>query len=258
MLEKADSLRTAIRGHEALVRIFPDKEALSLAAAEYLIGAVETTLQEQDAFSLALTGGSSPNRLYELLAGPCRDRIPWDQLHLFWGDDRYVPRDDPASNQGAAFRQFIDHVPIPAEQVYPMPVDISPAEAAAAAYQETLLDFFDGAPPTFDLVLLGLGGDGHIASLFPENHPERSLTSVDEATWVQAILAPARVSPRSRLTLSLPAINWSRRVLFIVHGAQKQEAVRKIVREPNGTLPGAYVHARRQLCWYVDKAAWGV
>lgn len=257
MSEQPNQLRAEIRGHEALVRIFADKEALSHAAAEYLVAVIKDTLEEQDYFSLALTGGSSPGRLYELLAGPYSERIPWAQIHLFWGDDRYVPRDDPDSNQGAAFRDFIDHIPIPAAQVYPIPVDIAPAEAAAAAYQETILDFFDGAPPTFDLVLLGLGGDGHVASLFPENHPETSLATVDSAQWVQAVMAPERVSPRPRITLTLPAINWARRVLFIVPGAQKEDAVRQIVREPNGTLPGAYVHARRQLCWFVDEAAWG-
>ena len=247
---------TTIRGHEAQIRLFPEKEALSHAAVAYLLEALEATLAAQDRFSLVLTGGSSPLRMYELLATEYRERVPWQQVDLFWGDDRYVAPDDPDSNQGAAFEAFIDQVPIPAANVYPMPTGTRPAEAAARAYEQTIKAYFGDQPPRFDLILLGLGPDGHVASLFHENHPERQLEKPDATPWVEAIMAPERVSPRPRLTMTFPLINQARRVLFIVPGAAKRDAVAQIVKSPEGTLPGAYVQAQDERVWYIDAEAW--
>lgn len=248
---------TTIRGHDAHVHLFPDREALSHAAVEYLLDAIEATLASQERFSFVLTGGSSPLRMYELLATDFRDRIPWDRVDLFWGDDRYVAPDDPSSNQGVAFETLIDYVPISDANVYPMPTGTKPAEAAAQQYAETIKGYFGNQPPSFDLILLGLGPDGHLASLFPENHPERQLNNPEEVPWVEAIMAPERVSPRPRLTMTFPLINQAKRVLFIVPGAAKQDAVANIVKSGEASLPGAYVNAQDNLTWYIDADAWG-
>jgi 6-phosphogluconolactonase len=252
----ANALRVPIRGYPADVRRFANLERLSHAAAAYVLAAAETTLETRDRFSLVLTGGSSPLRLYELFADVYRTRLPWDRIHLFWSDERYVPRGNPESNQGAAYDAFIGQVPIPAEQVHALPTKIAPPAQAAEVYEETLQRFF-GGPPAFDLALLGLGEDGHVASLFPHHHPERQLEQPDASSWVEVTEAPPDQEPRQRLSLTLPALNRARRVLFLVHGARKREAVRAVLRTPDSTLPAAYVHPQDELAWYVDAAAWG-
>lgn len=248
--------RVRIRDYPADVRRFANLERLSHAAAAYVLAAMETTLETRDRFSLVLAGGSSPLRLYELFADTYRARMPWAHVHLFWGDDRYVPRGHPDSNQGAAYDAFISQAPIPAEQVHAMPTKIAPPAQAAEVYEETIRRFFGGGPPAFDLVLLGLGTDGHTASLFPHLHPEQHLQQPD-APWVQAVEAPPGVEPRQRLTLTLPALNHARRALFLVSGTSKRDAVHTVLRTPDPTLPAAYVHPQDELVWYVDDAAWG-
>lgn len=249
--------RVTIQGAEAHVRVFPDLEPLSHAAAAYCLAALETELEAgRERLSLVLAGGSSPRRLYELLGTTYRERVPWERLHLFWGDDRLVPRDHEHSNQGAAYRDFIDRVSIPPENVHPMPTT-EPPEEAAAHYEQTLQAFFDGGPPAFDLVLLGLGGDGHTASLFPEHEPTRHVGD-PEAPLVEAVPPPDAMKPAvGRLTLTLPALGHAKRILFLVAGASKQDAVEQILRSPDPMLPAAYAHAQDELAWYLTEDAWG-
>jgi len=237
-----------------LIRVFPDREALSQAAAERLVEVVEAVLAEKDRVALALAGGSTPRRLYELLAEAYRDRLPWDRLALFWGDERFVPADHPASNYRMAADALLRHVPLPPDHVFPIPTQAASPDAAADAYDATLHSFFDTSKPAFDLTLLGLGDDGHTASLFPEDLPH---THDDPARWVEAVVAPLRYEIRPRITLTLPALNASRHVFFLVAGEGKREVLRAVLDQADPTLPAAHVRAREQLTWFVDEAAFG-
>lgn len=234
------------------ILLFPDLEDLSRATAERLIKVMQATLVEQKRFTLALSGGSTPRRLYELLAGPYRDRIDWARTYLFWGDERFVPLDDSESNYRMAREALVDHVPIPPDHVFPIPTDGASPKHAAEAYAATLHAFF-GDAPAFDVMLLGIGADGHTASLFPENHPERALQQA--TAWVEAVKAPPRYATTVRLTMTLPLINRSRHIFIQVAGASKHDALRTILNDPDATLPAAYVRARDELVWFVDEAA---
>ncbi|MDX1548232.1 MAG: 6-phosphogluconolactonase [Rhodothermales bacterium] len=229
------------------VRILPDGEALGRAAAEAVAAALADAAARQDRVTLALAGGSTPRRLYELLAGPFRDALPWDRLHIFWGDERLVPPDDEASNYAMAREALLRHVPLPPGQIHPIPTD---RPAAAAAYTATLRQTFGDEGPTFDLALLGLGDDGHTASLFPGG-------PLPDAPWAAAVTAPARYAVRDRITLTLPALCRARRVFFLVSGEEKRAALHRVLDDADPTLPATHVRARETVTWFVDQAAAG-
>lgn len=203
----------------AVVYPYPDMKSLSRGAAEILVAQANATVARRGRFSLVLSGGKTPLLLYRLLAGEYANRIPWLRLHIYWGDERYVPPDDPRSNFGTAREALLDHVPIPPENIHPIPTDLPQPEDAARAYEATLRTQFPGVWPTFDLMLLGLGADGHTASLFPGSpalkEPER---------WAVAVQAPA--APPERLTVTMPVINHARQVYFLVSGIEKTKALR--------------------------------
>ena len=237
----------------ANVHIFPDREALSHAAAKRLAEVVEAVLAEKDRVALALAGGSTPRRLYEILAETYRDRLPWNRLALFWSDERFVPADHPASNYRMAADALLRHVPLPPDHVFPIPTDAASPTHTADAYEASLRAFFNTPEPTFDLTLLGLGDDGHTASLFPEDRPHTR----HSARWVEAVVAPPRYEIRPRITLTLSAINASRHVFFLVAGAGKREVLHAVLDQTDPTLPAAHVRAREHLTWLVDEAAFG-
>ncbi len=237
------------------LHIFPDVKALSQAAARRLVGRIKTTLATQASFSLVLAGGSTPGVLYQLLASEYREQIPWAQLHLFWGDERYVPPADPRSNYCMARETLLGHVPVPKENLHPMPTEFPEAEEAAVAYESLLRSCFPDAWPRFDLVLLGMGPDGHTASLFPNLH------ALDEQErWVVASRAP--VEPVQRLTLTLPVLNHAAQVYFLVAGAEKSGALRRaLAGKTDGSdnwklCPVAAVQPMQgAITWWVDQAA---
>lgn len=239
------------------VLVFSDREALSRTAAERLAEVVEATLATKSRVAIALAGGSTPRRLYELLAETHRDRLPWDRIYLFWGDERFVPADHPASNYRMAHDALLRHVPLPPDHVFPIPTDAASPAQAADAYTATLRHFFDNSEPAFDLTLLGLGDDGHTASLFPENTPQTALTEGDAGPQVEAVVAPPRYEIRPRITLTLPAINASRHVFFLVAGEGKRDVLHTVLHDADSTLPAAFVRAQETLTWLVDKAAYG-
>lgn len=235
------------------VRTLADLEALSAAAADALLALVTNVLDKQERFTLALAGGSTPRRLYQLLAGAYRDRLPWHRLHLFWGDERFVPPEHPESNFGMVRNALLQHVPLPPGQIHPFPTDTPSPEAAADAYEATLRDLLGTSGQTFDLTLLGLGSDGHTASLFPENEPYPP----DSARWAAAVTAPPSYAVQSRLTLTLPALNASRHIFFLVAGREKREALHAVLDGTDSSLPAAHVRAGDTLTWFVDEAALG-
>ncbi|WP_263785246.1 6-phosphogluconolactonase [Salinibacter grassmerensis] len=237
----------------SVVHRFPDLEALSRAAAQDLTADIRETLRSQDRYALALAGGSTPRRLYELLAAEAEAPLPWSQIHLFWGDERVVPLDHPDSNARMATDALIDAVPIPADQVHPMPTHLDSPDAAATAYTETLRRHFPDRSTTFDTILLGLGGDGHTASLFPETGTPEQRRADEE--WVRPVTAPPRHEISRRLTCTLPVLNGARRAVFLVAGEGKEDALTRVLDRDDSSLPAAQVRPRATLLWYVDAAA---
>ena len=234
----------------ASVHPFDDLEALSRAAARALATDVQAVLDTQDRYTLALAGGSTPARLYELLASGAEGPLPWDRIHLFWGDERYVPLSDERSNAHMARRTLIENISIPDGNVHPIPTHEASADAAAAAYEGTLRQFFSAWSDTFDAVLLGLGGDGHTASLFPETP---ALGATDD--WVRVVEAPPRHDVPTRLTCTLPVINGARRAIFLVAGKGKRAALRRVLDDRDPALPATHIRPRAHVDWFVDRAA---
>jgi 6-phosphogluconolactonase len=229
------------------IEIFRNAGALAAGVADWLMSQSQ---QSYGDFRLVLSGGSTPRALYELLgARPRRDDFPWPRLQLFWGDERFVPHNDPASNFGMALTAFLLDVPIRRDHVYAIPTDGTPADAAAR-YEATLRQIraADGDNPTrpmFDVVLLGLGADGHTASLFPDS------AALDEQEhWV----VPVENQPMPRITLTYPAIANSRHVAFLVTGQEKQKAAMGAIARDRA-LPAGRVTSEGEVVWFLDRAA---
>jgi 6-phosphogluconolactonase len=232
------------------VRIFPDAQALSAAAAAWVADEVAGSVRARGRASFVLSGGSTPRPLYELLAGRFTDRIPWTNVHVFWSDERYVPHDDPLSNYRMAREALLDRVGIPAVQVYPMPTHFPEPEAAARDYEIAVARYFADTSPVFDVMLLGIGADGHTASVFPGS---AALTS---GRIVEAVSAPAE--PPTRLTLTLPVIAGARRIGVLVSGASKAAALAAALGG-HSKLPAAVLaRTAPAAVWWVDRDARGM
>lgn len=233
--------------------MLPDAPALFRAAAEEVSVAAQEAIAQQGRFTIALSGGHTPRGLYSLLAtDKGRPPIVWRQVHVFWGDERHVPPDHPDSNYRMARETLLDHVALPQANVHRIPAEEPDADRAAARYEEELRRFFrlDGASlPRFDLVLLGLGAEGHTASLFP------GTAALDEtARLVVAAHVPALGT--DRITLTLPVLNHAACVLFLVAGSEKAAAVHTVLEQPGGTpLPAQRVRPAGRLIWLLDAAA---
>lgn len=230
---------------------FADLETLSRAAARALVEDIQSRLAVQDRYTLALAGGSTPQRLYERLGAEAAGPLPWERLHLFWGDERYVPPTDPRSNHRLVQRTLLADAPCPAANVHPIPTDRTPPETAAAAYEQTLRRFFADRGATFDTVLLGLGADAHTASLFPETP---ALGQTDD--WVRVVEAPPRHDVSTRISCTLPVLNGARQAIFLAAGPRKRAAVHRVLNERDKSLPATHVQPRSQLDWYLDRACW--
>ncbi len=242
-------------GSGGAVRVVADPAALAAAAAAEVGAAARAAVGARGRFTVALAGGSTPLGLYRVLA--TRDGaadLPWPAVHFFWGDERHVPPDHPDSNYGAARAALLDRVPVPAENIHRIPAELADAEAAACAYEEELRRSFsppEGQPPRFDLVLLGLGADGHTASLFPG-----SAALGERERWV---VAPRieKLAAR-RITLTLPVLNAAARVLFLVSGQDKAGALREVLAGPRRPrkLPAQAVEPHDgEVNWIVDREA---
>lgn len=230
-------------------RLFPDAEATARAAAEHLVALVEDGPSRR--LAVSLSGGSTPRRLYEILAGPdFRDRLPWDRIDWFFGDDRVVPHHDPLSNVCLVRDAF--GAAMPEARIHPMPTEAG-KEAGAAAYAGTLRAFYgsdhlDPKRPLFDLVLLGLGADGHTASLFPGK------PAVNERdAWVVAVPEAGMEPFVPRISLTFPALASSRSVLFLVNGAGKRDPLSRLAAGED--LPAGRAWSVGALNWYIDRAA---
>lgn len=241
------------------IRIFDTETELSRAAADLAAEQAKEAVSRTGRFTLVLSGGRTPQGLYEQLALPeYTERIPWKRTHIFWADERCVPPTHPDSNFGQAEKAFLSQAPIPLDHIHRMPGEAARPEEAAARYEQTLRDFFGAKPgdmcPGFDLVILGVGADGHTASLFPDGP-----AVVEARPWVTPSPAPDGAQPPvTRLTLTLPVINASRFVLVLAVGAEKQAIVQQVAHDPFGAsrhYPAARVMPRGELAWFVDAAA---
>jgi len=230
------------------IEVLVDREALVLRAQELVEARITQAIADRGLATLVLSGGSTPKPLYEALA---KQPLPWDKIHIFWGDERYVPADHPDSNQQMARSAWLDQVPFPAENLHPMPTDDPDPAHAAQRYQIRLQKFFQQSSkelPQFDLILLGMGDDGHTASLFP-NTPVLK----EQTDWVGV----GNKEGQPRLTLTAPIINQARCVMFLVSGASKQAALAKVFAPEGNAIqyPARMIQPKGELLWLLDEAA---
>jgi 6-phosphogluconolactonase len=243
---------------EVVVRA--DARAIAQEAAGRVVISARQALAARGRFTLVLAGGSTPALLYHLLAAPeCIARVDWPRVEVYFGDERCVPPDHEWSNYAMARRTLLDRVPIPPQNIYRMPGELSSGEAAAA-YAATIEAAFAGeerAAPRFELILLGMGDDGHTASLFPGMPVLQKRDA-----WVAGTPVPEYVRPQvARVTLTLPVLNAAREVFFLVTGQAKAEPVRRVLRDAqhdsvSAALPAAQVRPRDgELIWLLDEPA---
>lgn len=228
--------------------ICPDRDALTAQALMLIQKRVFAAIDQQGRVTLALAGGSTPKQLYERIA---TQAWPWHQIHLFWGDERFVPHDHPDSNYAMTRTAWLDRVAIPAANIHPIPTVPLTPPAAADAYEQELQSFFGLKPgefPVFDVILLGMGEDGHTASLFPHT---AALQVCDRAVTV------GQKGDEPRITLTIPTLNFGRCVIFLVAGANKATAYRHVTSpQPDGEqYPAALIKPQAgELWWLVESS----
>ncbi len=224
------------------------------AAADEIIRNATAAIAQRGRFTIALAGGSTPRNLYTLIAANASTTLPWDQMFFFWGDERHVPPDDAESNYRMALETMFSKVPVPAANIFRIPSENPDAAAGAEAYEETLRKFFAvkaGEFPRFDLILLGMGPDGHTASLFPETAALQEKSRLVVANWVEKLKT-------SRITLTLPVLNAARCVAFLVSGTDKAAVLHEVLEgnAPGEKYPSKLVQPTDgKLIWFVDRAA---
>ncbi len=212
--------------------------------AHALVSTIRQALASQERFHLVLSGGTTPRALYAYLATPEMQKgVAWERVHLWWGDERYVPPTDSRSNFRMAYEAWLAHGAVPRENWHPMPTDCAEPEACAQRYEAELRQIWGDALPAFDLTLLGLGEDGHTASLFPGNSALH-----ETKRWVAVGHAPTE--PRIRLTLTFPVLNASQRVWFLVAGESKRPVLER-VWQGDPALPASRIQPVGELRWWV-------
>jgi 6-phosphogluconolactonase len=236
------------------IRVLTTPQELFEAAAEEVVHAAKEAVAQRGRFTIALPGGSTPKNLFNLLATNARTVLPWDRTFFFWGDERHVPPTDPDSNYRMAEETMLSKIPVAAGNVFRIPAENPDASAAAEAYEQTLRKFFQLGPgevPIFDLILLGMGPDGHTASLFPGSAGLQEKSRLVIANWVDKLKT-------SRLTLTLPVLNAARCVTFLVSGTDKAAMLKTVLEEdaPAEQYPSKLIRPNNgKLIWLVDRAA---
>jgi len=232
------------------IKIVPDAVTLAREAAQEFHRLAETAVQERGRFSVALSGGNTPRSVYSLLASEHK-QLPWDRIHIFFGDERHVPPDHPDSNFRMASESLLSKVPIPEQNIHRIHAELE-AEAAATEYDQQLRDFFhlvNNDWPRFDLIFLGIGEDGHTASLFPGSKALSEESSRVAANWVEKFKT-------FRITLTFPVLNHAAEVVFLVSSASKAQILSEILQPGSQTYPAQSVHPENgRLLWLVDEDA---
>lgn len=233
------------------IHIYKNADELSNAVAEWIATYIQSVLQKSDRFTIALSGGSTPQKLHTILAAtPYREKIDWDKIHFFWGDERAVPFTDDRNNARMAYDTLLDHLSVPAEHIHVMRTDIDP-QASASEYEKILHSYFDETPTSFDLVLLGMGDDGHTLSLFPGTeivHEQRA--------WAKAFFLEAQ--DMYRISLTAPIVNKSASVAFLAAGKNKSKTLQQVLEgahQPD-LYPSQMIKPDKgEVHWFVDEAA---
>lgn len=236
------------------IRVLPTPQELFAAAAEEVVRLANQAVAERGRFAIALSGGSTPKSLYNLLATNARSTLPWDHTYFFWSDERHVAPNNPDSNYRMANEAMLSKVPVPPANIYRVPAENPDAAAVAEAYEVSIRKFFQLQPgqlPRFDLILLGLGPDGHTASLFPGTAGLQEKSRLVIANLVEKLRT-------HRLTFTLPVINAARCVAFLVSGTDKATVLRSVLEEsvPGEQYPAKLVEpSDGNLIWFLDRAA---
>ncbi len=232
------------------IKIVPDAMTLARTAAQQFHRVAEAAVQERGRFSVALSGGNTPRSVYSLLASEHKE-LPWDRIHIFFGDERHVPPDHPDSNFRMASESLLSKVPIPEKNIHRIHAELD-AEAAADEYEQELVNFFylrNHDWPRFDLIFLGLGEDGHTASLFPESKALAETSRRVAANWVEKFKT-------FRITLTFPVLNHAAEVVFLASGAGKAEILSEVLRPGARKYPAQSVQLENgRLLWLLDQDA---
>lgn len=234
------------------IRIFDDPQKLFEGAAEEFASQATAAVRSRGRFTVALSGGSTPRSLYSLLAQ--NRSLPWDKIYFFFGDERHVPPDSPESNYRMVRESLLSKIPTPAANVFRIPAENPDAREAAKSYEQTLKQFFSAPAngfPHFDLVLLGMGPDGHTASLFPETSALQEKSRWVVSNWVEKFKT-------DRITLTLPVLNDAAVVMFLVSGQDKAQPLKEVIegKESGELYPSKLIHpVDGALIWMVDRAA---
>ena len=234
------------------MRVLSSPEDLARAAAEHFVARSREAVEQRGSFAVALSGGSTPKLLFELLADPnelFRDQIPWSNIHFFWSDERHVPPDHPDSNYRMANDAMLSRVPVAEKNVHRVPSENLNATEAANQYEQTLIETTHQSLPQLDLILLGLGPDGHTASLFPGTDVLHETKRLVAAPWVEKFQS-------YRITMTLPLLNNGASVVFLVSGAEKAKIVKEVLEGPEKYPAQAVKPTHGELLWMLDKAAW--
>jgi 6-phosphogluconolactonase len=231
-----------------IVEVLPDKASLLKRSLEVVLSKMQAAIQEHGRCAIALAGGGTPKPLYEALS---TQDLPWEKVHVFWGDERYVPADHPDSNQGMARSAWLDKVDIPAANIHPMPTDGATPAADAEKHEAQLREFFGtavGEFPHFDVILLGIGDDAHTASLFPHT---------DALQVKDRLVTVGNKDGQPRITFTAPLINHAHCVIFLVAGASKRPALAQIFAPDADALtyPARLIQPQGELWWLLDESA---
>ena len=236
------------------ISVFNSEEKLSKAAADFIVNLSDKAIAENGKFTIALSGGNTPSKLFELLATPAYNKlINWKQTFVFWGDERCVPANDERNNSFVAKKLLLNNVRIPAENIFAVPVKMQPAKAAHH-YEQTLKIFFKSPFPSFDLILLGMGDNGHTASLFPGTEILEETKALVKEVYVKEL-------DMNRVSFTAPLINNAKNILFLVTGKNKASMLHKVLEgKPNiKKYPAQMIKAAKgnKLYWYIDTTAAG-
>lgn len=248
-----------------MTREFADIRQAGRAAVAYIIKIAKAAVMEKGFFTLVLSGGSTPKTMYAMLSEPANaEQVAWQQTHVFWGDERWVPPTHPDSNYRLAEKELLSKIPLPSENIHQITTGYASPEIAAEIYEKNLRDFFgstsqvemnaptaDLSLPRFDLVLLGMGQDGHTASLFPGTDILK-----EKEKWVAAVPEARGVPQVPRITLTLPVLNQAQNILFLISGKRKKEVLKTILAHPGDAerlYPAAHIRPDGNLIWLIAR-----
>ncbi len=238
--------------NEPKIHIVENKDELGLECAKAMVDIAKQSIVDKGMFTIALSGGSTPKLLYNALVKNFHKELDWSKVFFFWSDERYVPIDHEDSNAGMALTWLLNPLKIAPKNIYPVPTDISPPDKAAEIYQKTVLEHFKAEKyhiPEFDLVLLGLGDDGHTASLFPGTKALSEKNDIVKANWIDS-------KKVWRITFTYPLINHAKNVFMLTTGPDKAEMVSRILGKNEKSLPASLINPHHgELHWFLDNSA---